>query len=42
MKNSLRWVVLALFAIAALLGASGCSSSDTDEHGVVRSSDGWF
>ncbi|MEO0795666.1 MAG: hypothetical protein AAFX93_10905 [Verrucomicrobiota bacterium] len=33
-----------LLALAALIGftASGCSSADTDEHGVVRSSEGWF
>jgi len=37
-----RIVILALLAATALFASTGCSSSDTDEHGVVRADGGWF
>ncbi len=37
-----RVILLFLAAMALLFATSGCSSTDTDEHGVVRSSGGWF
>ncbi|WP_269538990.1 hypothetical protein [Cerasicoccus fimbriatus] len=36
-----RIILLLLTAAALLVAGSGCSSTDTDEHGVVRDG-GWF